>query len=497
MGSGEIILQMKGINKSFPGVQALSGVSYELEKGEVHALMGENGAGKSTLMKILTGAYQEDTGEVIFDGKPFPKRDERSTLAAGIAMIHQELSFVPYLTIAENLFLGREIMKSGMLDKRAMNKQAGEWLKNLGMNLDPRRAMDSLMVSEQQMVEITKAVSYNAKIIIMDEPTSAITDREVEKLFATIRDLTAKGVAIVYISHKMDEILQISDRVTVFRDGQLISTRNAQDITMDQIVIDMVGRELTEVYPERASDIGEELLRVEGMTRNGVFENVSFSVHRGEVIGFAGLMGSGRTETMRCVYGLDKPDAGKIFIKGKEVSIKNPGDAIKNGIGLVNEDRKGVGLVLALPIKTNLTLSNLNKYFKSPIIQGLKEAQLADRMIGELRIKTPSRNQLVGNLSGGNQQKVVLGKILLDESEILIMDEPTRGIDIGAKSEIYHMINDLAKSGKAVILVSSELPEIIGLADKVFVMHEGTIKGIITDADDIKQEKIMEFAIAQ
>ncbi|MDL2236252.1 sugar ABC transporter ATP-binding protein [Christensenellaceae bacterium OttesenSCG-928-K19] len=488
---------MKDISKSFPGVQALSGVSYELQKGEVHALMGENGAGKSTLMKILTGAYKEDTGEIIFDGAPFMKRDERTTLSAGIAMIHQELSFVPYLTIAENLFLGREIMKSGVLDKRRMNELAGEWLKNLGVDLDPKRKMNSLMVSEQQMVEITKAVSYNAKIIIMDEPTSAITDREVEKLFGTIRDLKAKGVAIVYISHKMDEILQISDRVTVFRDGELISTNDAKDITMDQIVIDMVGRELTEVYPEKEHNLGEEMLRVEGLKREGVFNDISFTVHRGEVVGFAGLMGSGRTETMRCIYGLDKLDAGKIFIQGKEVAIKHPRDAIKYGIGLVNEDRKGVGLLLPLSVKHNLTLSNLDKYFKSPIIQRAKENELAERMIKELRIKTPSRNQLVNNLSGGNQQKVVLGKILLDESDILIMDEPTRGIDIGAKSEIYHMINDLAKSGKAVIVVSSEMPEIVGLADKVIVMHEGAIKGEITDPNEIQQEKIMEFAIAQ
>lgn len=497
MSEPKQVLHMKNISKSFPGVKALDDVSLELFEGEVHALMGENGAGKSTLMKILTGAYREDCGEVYYQGKLFAKRDERATLNAGIAMIHQELCFVPELTIAQNLFLGREITKRGIVRQGEMDETAAGWLGNLGVKLDPRRKMSSLMVSEQQMVEIAKAISYNARIIVMDEPTSAITDNEAGHLFSVIAGLKAKGVAVVYISHKMDEISKISDRVTVFRDGRWISSRPVSETTMDGVVIDMVGRELTEVFPERRRNAGEEMLRVEGLTREGVFENVSFSVKRGEVIGFAGLMGSGRTEAMRCVYGLDKPTSGEIFVNGKKAKIESPHDALKNGIGLVNEDRKGVGLVLSMCVRENLTLSNLDKYFKAPVVSSKSENRLCDKMIKDLRIKTPSRNQLVKNLSGGNQQKVVLGKLLLDETEILIMDEPTRGIDVGAKAEIYHLINELACQGKAIILVSSEMPEIIGLSDRVYVMHEGSIKGVISDPEEIAQERIMKFAIAQ
>lgn len=497
MNSQGHLLEMKNICKTFPGVKALDSVSFELEEGEVHALMGENGAGKSTLMKILTGTYKQDVGDVVYKGEVLEKRDERLTLSKGIAIIHQELSYVPYLTIAENMFLGREIVRHGVLQQKEMNIKAAEWLKNLGVDLNPKRTMNSLMVSEQQMVEIAKAVSYDASIIVMDEPTSAIADREVENLFRVIGELKAKGVAIIYISHKMDEILRISDRVTVFRDGRLVDTFKSSDVDIDQIIVAMVGRKLTDVFPDRECHPGEEMLRVEGLTRDGVFENVSFSVRRGEVVGFAGLMGAGRTETMRCIYGLDKLDSGKIFVKGKEITIRTPKDAIANGIGLVNEDRKGVGLVLSLSVKHNLTLSNVNKYFKSPIINQKRENELADKQIHDLTIKTPTRNQIVGNLSGGNQQKVVLGKILLDESDILIMDEPTRGIDIGAKAEIYQLINDLAQQGKAVIVVSSEMPELIGLSDRVIVMHEGKIKGEINQKDEIKQEKIMEYVLVQ
>ncbi|MEA5001961.1 MAG: sugar ABC transporter ATP-binding protein, partial [Christensenella sp.] len=395
------------------------------------------------------------------------------------------------------MFLGREIVRRGVLQQKEMNVKAAEWLENVGVKLNPKRAMNSLMVSEQQMVEIAKAVSYDASVIVMDEPTSAITDREVENLFRVINELKAKGVAIIYISHKMDEILKISDRVTVFRDGCMVDTFESSKVDIDQIIVAMVGRKLTDVFPVRETKAGEEMLRVEGLTRNGVFENISFTVRRGEVVGFAGLMGSGRTETMRCIYGLDKLDNGKVFIKGQETVIRTPKDAIANGIGLVNEDRKGVGLVLPLSVKHNLTLSNVNKYFKSPVINGKKENTLADKMISELTIKTPTRNQAVGNLSGGNQQKVVLGKILLDESDILIMDEPTRGIDIGAKAEIYQLINKLAQQGKAVVVVSSEMPELIGLSDRIVVMHEGKVTGEITNKEEIKQEKIMEYVIAQ
>ncbi|GFI02277.1 sugar ABC transporter ATP-binding protein [Lachnospiraceae bacterium 64-25] len=497
MGNGKQLLEMKHICKAFPGVVALNDVSFDLHEGEVHALMGENGAGKSTLMKILTGTYKQDSGDIVYKGEILEKRDEKFMLSMGVAIIHQELSYVPHLTIAENLFLGREIVHHGVLHQKEMNEKAAQWLANVGVDLNPKRLMKSLMVSEQQMVEIAKAISYDANIIVMDEPTSAITDREVENLFKVIADLKAKGVGIIYISHKMDEILRISDRVTVFRDGCLVDTFQSDEVDIDQIIIAMVGRKLTDVFPKRSVEPGEEMLRIDGLTRKGVFEDVSFAVRRGEVLGVAGLMGAGRTEVMRCVCGLDKYDKGEIYVNGKEARIRTPKDAIANGIGLINEDRKGVGLVLPLSVKHNLTLSNLNKYFKTPLLVNRKENELADKEIKELHIKTPGRNYPVRNLSGGNQQKVVLGKVMLDESEILIMDEPTRGIDVGAKVEIYQLINDFVKNGKAVIVISSEMPELIGLSDRIVIMHEGKLVGKIDQKQDITQEKIMEYVMKQ
>lgn len=487
---------MIDICKSFPGVKALENVNLKLKRGTVHALMGENGAGKSTLMKVLMGMYVPDSGKVVYDGKEISKYTQGQAIGMGITMVHQELSYIPYMTVAENMFLGREILKNGMIDKNAMCEKAKELLARVGVSLDPRVLMKDLSVSERQMVEIAKCVSYNAKIVIMDEPTSAITDKEVEQLFAVLNDLKAKGVAIIYISHKMDEVLKISDEVTILRDGTFIDTFSTENIDIDQIIVAMVGRELSQVYPEKHNQIGEQVFEVKGLKREGVFHDISFSLKRGEILGFSGLMGAGRTEIMRAIYGLDKLDEGEIYIQGKKITIRHPGDAIKNKIGLVNEDRKGVGLVLPLSIKKNLTLSNLNKYFNGIVVGNNKEAELADRMMKLLAIKAPSKEQLVKNLSGGNQQKVVLGKLLLDEAEILIMDEPTRGIDVGAKSEIYKLICELAEEGKAVIVVSSEMPELLGLCDRIIVLHEGKIMGEV-QRKDFDQETLMKWAFAQ
>ena len=492
----EYILEMTDICKSFPGVKALENVNLKLKRGTVHALMGENGAGKSTLMKVLMGMYVPDSGRVVYDGREISKYTQGQAIEMGITMVHQELSYIPYMTVAENMFLGREILKNGVVDKNAMCEKAGELLARVGVGLDPRLLMKDLSVSERQMVEIAKCVSYNAQIVIMDEPTSAITDKEVERLFSVLNDLKAKGVAIIYISHKMDEVLKISDEVTILRDGSFIDTFSTKNIDIDKIIVAMVGRELSQVYPEKHNKIGEQIFEVKNLKRDGVFHDISFSLREGEILGFAGLMGAGRTEIMRAVYGIDKLDGGEIYIHGKRTVIRNPGDAIRNRIGLVNEDRKGVGLVLPMSIKNNLTLSNLNKYFNGIVVGKKKEAELADRMIKLLAIKAPSKEQLVKNLSGGNQQKVVLGKLLLDEAEILIMDEPTRGIDVGAKSEIYKLICELAEDGKAVIVVSSEMPELLGLCDRIIVLHEGKMMGEVR-REDFDQETLMKWAFAQ
>ena len=494
--ANEYVLEMVDICKSFPGVKALENVNLKLRRGTIHALMGENGAGKSTLMKVLMGMYTPDSGKVIYDGKEISKYTQGQAIKMGITMVHQELSYIPYMTVAENLFLGREIKKHGVLDKTAMHEKAKELLARVGVTIDPKLLMKDLSVSERQMVEIAKCVSYNAKIVIMDEPTSAITDKEVEQLFAVLNDLKAKGVAIIYISHKMDEVLKISDEVTILRDGTFIDTYSTENIDINKIIVSMVGRELSQVYPEKKNKIGETIFEVKNLKREGVFHDISFSLRAGEILGFSGLMGAGRTEIMRAIYGIDKLDEGEVYMKGKRIDIKQPGDAITNKIGLVNEDRKGVGLVLPLSIKKNLTLSNLNKYFAGPVITAKKEGELADRMMKALAIKAPSKEQLVKNLSGGNQQKVVLGKLLLDEAEVLIMDEPTRGIDIGAKAEIYKLICELAEQGKAVIVVSSEMPELLGLCDRIIVLHEGEITGEVR-RDSFDQEQLMKWAFAQ
>ncbi|MCM3409590.1 sugar ABC transporter ATP-binding protein [Metabacillus litoralis] len=489
------ILEMKGITKRFPGVKALSNVDLNIKPGTVHALMGENGAGKSTLMKILIGMYSEYEGEIVFCGKNVKFNDIKQALDMGISMIHQELTYVENMTIAENIFLGKEpALKKVWVNEKSMLDKTKELLNRIGLNLNPKTLMKDLSVSEKQMVEIAKAISYNSKIIIMDEPTSAISDREVDLLFSIIQDLKKDNVAIIYISHKMDEIFKISDQLTILRDGTFIGTYDTEELTIDVLVSLMVGRQLTDLFPKREKAIGENILSVSGLKKESVYSNISFHVRKGEILGIAGLMGAGRTEVVNSIFGLEPYDEGEIKIHGEKVQIKSPSDAINLGIGLVSEDRKHVGLVLPLSVRENMTLTNLHLISNYSVVSKVKEKRVVDKMIQSLSIKTPHSEQLVKNLSGGNQQKIVIAKSLLRDPDVLILDEPTRGIDVGAKSEIYHLITKLADEGKAIIMVSSELPEILGLSDRILVLHEGRITGELTK-EEANQEIIMKYAV--
>ncbi|WP_277614004.1 sugar ABC transporter ATP-binding protein [Neobacillus muris] len=492
----EYILEMKGITKGFPGVNALSDVQLKIRPGTVHALMGENGAGKSTLMKILIGMYPEYEGQIFYNGNQVKFKDIKQALDIGISMIHQELTAVEHMTIAENIFLGKELsFKNVWINEKGMVRKTKELLERVGLHLDPKTLMKHLSVSEKQMVEIAKAVSYESKVIIMDEPTSAITDREVNQLFKMIHELKNNDVAIIYISHKMDEIFKISDEITVLRDGKYIGTYKTDNLTIDQLVAQMVGRELTDLFPQRKKVLGEEVLRVKGLKKENAYTDISFHVRSGEIIGIAGLMGAGRTEVVNTIFGLESCDEGEIEFKGKKVKIKSPADAINLGISLVSEDRKRLGLVLPLSVRENMTLPNLH-LISNPfhVVSKRKEKNIVKGMIQDLSIKTPTDEQLVKNLSGGNQQKIVIAKSLLRDPDVIILDEPTRGIDIGAKSEIYQLISKLAEAGKAIIMVSSELPEVIGLSDRILVLHEGRLTGELTK-EDADQEKIMRLAV--
>ncbi len=490
----QVVLEVKNVTKRFPGVLALSNVNFRLVKGKVHALMGENGAGKSTLMKIIAGIYQADEGEVFLHDKKVFFNTPKQALMHGISMIHQELSPIMDMTIAENLFLGKEFCKGKFVDYKRMNSEATALMERVGMDLPPTMLMKELTVSQMQMVEIAKALAYDAEIIIMDEPSATITEREIGNLFRIIEGLKDDGRCIVYITHKMDEVFKIADEITVFRDGQYIGTYDADEIDENQLVIKMVNRELTEIYPTRKNQPGEEILKVEGLSQKGVFENISFTLRRGEILGFSGLMGSGRTEVMNAIFGITQPTSGSIYIKGEKIEKPNPRKVISKGIGYVTEDRKGNGLVLDMSVYDNTVLPSLDKLSgKIGFVNKQKAMKVSEEYREKLAIKTPSMQQTVKQLSGGNQQKIVLAKWLLQNPDVIIFDEPTRGIDVGAKTEIYKLVAKLAEEGKAIIFISSEMPEILGMSDRVIVFYEGKQTGELSK-EEATQERIMMYA---
>lgn len=487
-------IEMRGINKSFGSNQVLNNAGFVLESGEVHALMGENGAGKSTLMKILTGVYTRDAGTVTVDGQEVVYHNPQEAEKAGIVFIYQELNVMFDLTVEENLFMGKEITKGmGVCDTKAMRKKAKEILDRLGVSISPKAVMADLSVGQQQMIEICKALMVDAKVIIMDEPTAALTQSETEALFKVIRALKEKGVSMVYISHRMEEIFELCDRITILRDGSYIDTKRICDTDMNDVVKMMIGREIGERYPSRDCKIGKEIFKVTGLTKKGVFENVSFAVSQGEVLGVSGLMGAGRTEIMQAIFGNLSYDSGKIQIEGKEVHIKNPQEAMAYGIGFITEDRKTEGLMLDKSIRENVSLANLGIISKNSVLSKGEESQLVSKAIKDLHIKCFGPSHECNNLSGGNQQKVVLAKWILTNPKILILDEPTRGVDIGAKKEIYSIINELASHGVAIIMVSSELPEVLGMSDRIMVVREGVVGGII-NREEANQENVMTLA---
>lgn len=489
--SEKYILEMQGIVKEFPGVKALNGVQLKVRPGTVHTLMGENGAGKSTLMKCLIGMYAANAGTITYKGRAVKYKSTEEALNDGISMIHQELSPVLERSVSENVWLGREPKKGIFIDYKKMRQDCLELFRKMGVDLNPDEMMKNLTVAKMQMVEIVKAISYNSSIVIMDEPTSALTDSEVEDLFRIIAELKAKDVAVIYISHKMDEIFRISDDISIFRDGTYISTDQACNLTQDEVIKRMVGREITEMFPKQECGIGEVILKVDKLSSGKAVKEVSFELHKGEILGFAGLVGAGRTETMETIFGMRPKTGGVVYINGKEVNIKSPQDAAANKIALLTEDRRGNGILGILSVKFNTVVANLKAYGFP--VDSKKMAADTQEYIDRLSIKTPSMDAQIQDLSGGNQQKVLLGRWLLTDPDILIVDEPTRGIDVGAKAEIHRIISDLAKAGKAIIVVSSELPEVMGVSDRVVIMHEGRVTGVL-DRCNLSQELIMKYA---
>lgn len=492
---GDIILTMKGIDKSFPGVHALDHVDLEVRKGEVLALMGENGAGKSTLMKVLTGIYKKDDGVITYEGKEIEFENPRAAQEAGVVIVHQELNMLNHLTVAQNIFIGREIMNGKIIDDEKMNEESIKLFKKLGIDIDPKEKMGNLTVGKQQMCEIAKAISHECKVIIFDEPSAALTEAEIEELFKIIRDLRDKGMGIVYISHRMDEIKVITDRVTVMRDGTYVGTLITKDCTKDDIINMMVGRVIYE-DPKTQSAVAPDapvVLKVEHLNAGKMVRDVSFELHKGEILGFSGLMGAGRTETARALFGADPKDSGDIYINGNKVDIKSPQDAVNNGIGYLSEDRKRYGIVVAKSVAENTTMATLKEYMKGIFINKKKEDEVAWKYVEQLKTKTPTVDTEVVNLSGGNQQKVVIAKWLTRNCDILIFDEPTRGIDVGAKSEIYTLMNELVAQGKSIIMISSEMTEVLRMSDRIVVMCEGRKTGEI-DISEATQEIIMQLA---
>ena len=495
--AGGLLVEMQGIDKAFPGVHALDEARFDLRAGEVHALVGENGAGKSTLMKILAGVYHKDAGSIRLKGEEVDIPSPRAAQQLGISIIHQELNMMPHLTIAQNIFIGREPRRGFgvLLDDRDLNVRARQLFEELHLQMDPRRKVGGLTVAGQQMVEIAKALSFQAEVLIMDEPTATLTLTEIDELFRIIRQLREQGVGVVHISHRLEELKQISDRVTVMRDGRSIDTFRTDEAPIERIISLMVGRTIFEAAPEVPEHPSTEVvLEVRGLNHGRMVRDVSFDLRKGEILGFAGLVGAGRTEVARAVFGADRRDSGEILVHGRPVTIKSPGDAVRHGIGYLSEDRKRYGLALGMDVETNVVLASLRRYlgFLGAVKTRLTRA-VAEEQVKHLAIKTPSIGQQTRNLSGGNQQKVVVAKWLVADTEILIFDEPTRGIDVGAKSEIYRLLNDLAAEGKAVIMISSELPEILRMSHRVVVMCEGRITGVLT-AEEATQERIMTLA---
>lgn len=494
----EYALEMKNICKSFPGVRVLDDVSLAVKPGEVHALMGENGAGKSTLMKILMGIYTADSGTVVLNGNEVRIHGPKDAMNKGISMIHQELSTLQDLDVTENIFVGRELLKKGgerlgLIDKERMCTETQNYFDEMHIDISPREIMRNLSTAQKQLVEIVKAISENAKIVIMDEPTSSITEAEAVILFEQVARLKKQGVSIIYITHKMDEVFQIADRVTVLRDGACIGTANASEMDENTLIKMMVGREIRDIYPKEETRIGDVVLQVKDLSWGRMVKNVSFELHAGEVLGFAGLVGAGRSETAETIFGIHHKKTGEILLNGKPVEIRQPADAIRHRIAFVTEDRKLSGLNLAGTVKENISLVSLEQLSDHGIIRKNEEREKAERYISELKIKTPSADAKVSNLSGGNQQKVVLAKWLLSDPDIIIFDEPTRGIDVGAKRDIYLLVNELAKKGKAVIVISSEMPEVMGICDRLIVMCEGQKTGELVRTE-FSQETIMSFA---
>lgn len=490
----ELLLEMKEMCKAFPGVKALDNAKLELKKGSVHALMGENGAGKSTLMKCLFGVYREDSGSIKIEGKPVKFNNPKQALDNGVAMVHQELNQVLKRDIADNIWLGRYPSKFGIINRRKMHEDTERIFGELGINLDSHTKMSNLSVSQRQMVEIAKAVSYNAKIVVLDEPTSSLTDEEVERLFVIIEKLKAKGCGIIYISHKMEEILRICDEVTVMCDGRHISTKPSSELTIDEIIKLMVGREITSRFPEKTNKPKDAVLEIKNLESKympGV-KDVSFYLKKGEILGIAGLVGSGRTELLETIFGMKKLKSGKIILNGKEIKNRYPKEAIENGFALLTEERRATGIFGGLDIKFNSVISSIDKYTDFCIVNNKKTEEATNWVVKNLRVKTPSNKTRIGTLSGGNQQKVVLGKWLLTGPEILMLDEPTRGIDVGAKFEIYQLITELANKDKGIIVVSSEMPELMGICDRIMVMSGGKSAGILKK-EEFSQEKIMEM----
>lgn len=497
MGQAEnYVLEMKDVVKVFPGVRALDGVTLRVRPGSVHVIVGENGAGKSTLMKVISGEYVADGGEMIYKGAPVGKRTILETINMGISMIAQELNPVGIMTVAENIFLGREPrLTKGIVDDKRMNAMAQEILDGMNIPYRATQQLRQLPVAGQQLVEIAKAVSRNASLVIMDEPTSSIADKEVDILFEQVNKLRSRGVGIIYITHKMDEVFRIADDITVIRDGRGIETGPASNFDIDKLITLMVGRQITDLYPVNQTPPGEVVLEIKNLSKRGKYQNINFQLHRGEILGFAGLVGAGRSEVMRAVFGLEPADSGEIYIEGVKTRIRDTADAFANGIGMVTEDRRGEGIIPAASVKENASIASIRKYVRGFIIDEKAELQAAKASVDSMAAKYATMNQQIRNLSGGNQQKIILSRLMLMDLKVLILDEPTRGIDVGAKREIHQLMCNFAAKGYGVIMISSEMPEVLGMSDRIIVMHEGYITGELLRAE-ASQEAVMRLAVA-